>query len=103
VKATVLVVPGAQKQIEEAENWWRAHREAAPDLLAEEWEAALRMLAERPSVGRPAPRSRHRRLRIMLLPRTRYHVYFEHDETVGIVSVLALWSAVRGRRPRLRH
>jgi len=38
-------------------------------------------------------------LRRLLLRRTRYHLYYVHDETAGEVLILALWSAVSGRPP----
>lgn len=40
-------------------------------------------------------------IRRLLLERSRYHVYYTSDAASGVVVVLAVWSAVRGRRPPL--
>jgi len=42
-------------------------------------------------------------VRRILLSQSRYHVYYVHDEKRGEVLVLAIWSAVRGRGPRVRR
>jgi plasmid stabilization system protein ParE len=87
----------AQAQVDRIDAWWREHRQAAPDLFAEELEAALCALAETPALGvRYTPRPNVRRL---LLGRTRYHLYVTQD--AAKVYVVAVWSAHRGRGPRL--
>jgi plasmid stabilization system protein ParE len=87
----------AQAQVERIDAWWREHRPAAPSLFAEELEEALRRLAEAPaSTVRYPPRPGVRRL---LLPRTRHHLYVLEEGTR--VHVVAVWSAHRGRGPRL--
>jgi plasmid stabilization system protein ParE len=103
VSARVEVLPDALEQIEQAAAWWREHREASPELFADELAAAFTLLAEQPESGRPLPRPRFPRLRVLLMPRTRHHVYYEHDAGAGVVLVRALWGAVRGRRPPLRR
>jgi len=40
-------------------------------------------------------------LRRLLLPRSRYHVCYVHDSENDEVAILAVWSAVRGRGPKL--
>jgi plasmid stabilization system protein ParE len=87
----------ALAQIGRIDAWWRAHRPAAPELFAEELEAGLRRLAEVPSAALTyAPKAGVRRL---LLRRTRHHLYVV--ESPEAVHVVAVWSAVRGRGPRL--
>ena len=41
-------------------------------------------------------------VRRLLLPKSRYHLYYEYDADSKELTVLALWGAVRGRRPPLR-
>jgi plasmid stabilization system protein ParE len=96
----VKVVEFADEAREHAGNidaWWRANRRAAPDLFTNELDKASLTLAENPALGRRyEPRPGVRRL---LLPRTRYHVYFvEESERVLVV---AIWGANRGRGPDL--
>jgi plasmid stabilization system protein ParE len=87
----------AQSQVERIDAWWREHRQAAPDLFAEELEEALRTLAETPAVAvRYAPKPGVRRL---LLRRTHHHLYVVGEP--ARVYVVAVWSAYRGRGPRL--
>ncbi len=87
----------AQAQVDHIDAWWRENRRAAPNLFAEELEQALRTLAETPAVAvRYAPKPSVRRL---LLGRTHHHLYV--IEEAGRVYVVAVWSAYRGRGPRL--
>ena len=93
----VEVSAEAQAQVDRIDAWWRESRPAAPDLFAEELEAALRALAETPAVAvRYAPKPGVRRL---LLRRTHHHLYV--IEEAARVFVVAVWSAYRGRGPRL--
>ena len=65
---------------EEFDAWWQRERVSAPDLFVEEFGAALERLAMAPSAG-PVYVGGHRRdLRRLLLPRTRYHVYYLAEE-----------------------
>jgi plasmid stabilization system protein ParE len=69
-------------------------------LFNEELRAALDQIRTAPQLGsayQVVAGQEHGRL---LMPRTRYHVYYR---VVGRdrVRVVAVWSAVRGRGPRL--
>ncbi len=86
-----------QAQVDRIDAWWQENRPAAPNLFAEELEAALHALAETPAVAvRYAPEPGVRRL---LLRRTHHHLYV--IEEAARVCVVAVWSAYRGRGPRL--
>lgn len=101
MKAQVRSVPTADEQIAAADAWWRVNRPSAQDLFAEELRAAMKLLTDAPETGQ---RRRHKKvpgLRRLLLPGSRYHVYYSHDSNRKEVLLLAVWSAVRGRRPRL--
>ena len=99
----IEVLPDALQQIEQAAAWWHEHRTAAAGLFRAELEAAFRQLERMPDAGRPFPRRLFPHLRVLLMPRTRYHVYYEHDAAGEVVLVRAVWSAVRSRRPPLRR
>jgi plasmid stabilization system protein ParE len=87
----------AQAQMQRIDAWWRENRPSAPDLFADELEQALGALESSPRLGvRYEPRPGVRRL---LLRQTHYHLYFLEEEER--VYVLAVWSAFRGRGPRL--
>lgn len=87
----------AQAEVERIDAWWRENRPAAPDLFSDELERALAVLGDTPALGgRYEAKPGVRRL---LLRRTHYHLYFvERAERVYVVSV---WSAYRGRGPKL--
>jgi plasmid stabilization system protein ParE len=87
----------AQAQVDRIDAWWRENRTAAPDLFAEELEAALRMLSERPALAvQYAAKPSVRRL---LLRRTHHHLYV--IEEAARLYVVAIWSAHRERGPAL--
>jgi len=101
VTARVIVSDDAQAQSERADDLWRSNRADAPDLFDEEYSKALELLERYPDIGKR--RRRVPGLRVLLLRETRYHVYYVHDTEAEEVIVLAVWSAVRGRRPPLKR
>ena len=40
-------------------------------------------------------------IRRILMPRTRYHVYYVIDDAASLVTIRAVWHAARGRGPEL--
>jgi plasmid stabilization system protein ParE len=69
-------------------------------VFDEELRAALDQIRTAPQLGSAyqiMPGREHRRV---LMPETRYHVYYRVTAP-DRVRVLAIWSAVRGRGPRL--
>jgi hypothetical protein len=97
----VVVAPQADAQIKAASAWWRDNRKSAPDLLRDELGAALLLLAERPEIGR---RIRNRRLgsvRLLVLRRTSYVLYYRVVPAAREAHVVHLRHA-RRRPLRLR-
>jgi len=101
MKVRVRATSEAHSQALLAAVWWRANRPAARDLFIHELAGALDLLERAPNAGRRYPAGSIPGLRRLLLPSTRYHVYYVHDSEAGEVIVLAVWSAVRGRGPRV--
>lgn len=97
----VRITARARSHVRGRREWWVRHRPAAVALFDEELEQALHLVAEMPMAGTPWPTARNAKLRRMLMPRTHSHVYFHFDETAGVVVVLAVWGAARGRAPKL--
>lgn len=93
----------AARAIQEAvrcARWWRDHRPAAAGLFDGELRIALDQIRAAPRLGCTylvAEGHEHRRL---LMPRTRHHVYYRVVEPDRVL-VVSVWSAVRGRGPRL--
>ena len=98
---SVVVAPAARAQASKIADWWRAHRPSAPDLFADELEAAFVRVAATPKSIRIYRESKGRFVRRLLLPRTSYHLFFEVNDQKRQVNVLAVWHTARGRDPRL--
>ncbi len=101
MKAEVWQTPRAEHHILEISAWWRGNRPASPDLFRRELEGAIDLLEHSPDAGRRYADVGIPGLRRLLLPRTRYHVYYVHEEAAQKVLILAVWSAIRGRGPEL--
>jgi plasmid stabilization system protein ParE len=97
----VHIAPRALSQIDEVTAWWKLNRPAAATLVADELEAAVERLACAPSSGAVYNRGDFRSVRRLLLPRTRYHAYYEIDEAAHVVRIVAFWHAARRHGPRL--
>jgi len=101
-KFRVDFAPAALEQAEAVHAWWHEYRPAAPTLFRDELEAAVRRLEDSPRLGVRYEKADVAGMRRLLLPRTRYHVYFVVEEAMRLVRVHAIWHAARGRGPALR-
>ena len=75
----VWATPKAEAQAHVADEWWREHRHASPELFNQELAGAADMLTAAPEIGRLYPEGGVPGMRRLLLPGTRYHVYYVHD------------------------
>jgi len=92
----VVVLPKADRQLDMIDVWWRAHRLASPDLFMTEFERARARLAIFPDSGR-----RYGLARFVMLPVTRYLLYYAVDDAKAVVRILAIRSAHHGPIARL--
>jgi len=51
-RLSLVVWEQAAKQIEEANDWWREHREGSPDALAADLARAFDLISRQPAPGR---------------------------------------------------
>jgi plasmid stabilization system protein ParE len=91
----VELSPEALERAQAIRSWWIDNREAAPDLFADELGAALRKLAVTPRTGAPYDAPGFREMRRVLMPRTRYHVYYTVDDDSRLVRVHGIWHTAR--------
>ena len=84
----------AKRQFFAAQAWWRANRRAARNALREELLEARGLLSFAPLSGQVAE-EHGESVRRMLLPTTRYHLYYTVDEVAAVVRVVLLWHASR--------
>jgi len=101
VTARIVTTRVAEIDAHKARDWWRDNRPAAPSLFEDELTEALALLVEQPNAGKPAPRPDYPKLRRLVMRRTRYLIFYEYNAESGEVLVRRIWSALRGRPPRL--
>jgi plasmid stabilization system protein ParE len=97
---TLELSPRAAREAERCARWWRENRPAASMLFEQELGLALDQIRSAPQLGIAYRVMRDREHRRVLMPETRYHVYYRMTDP-NRVRVVAVWSAVRGRGPRL--
>lgn len=97
----LIVAPSAEGQIRRISAWWHNNRPAAPRRFETELADTLMALVTMPTLGIHYAERRDIVIRRVLLPRSRYHVYFSHDEQADIVEIRAIWHSARGRGPAL--
>jgi plasmid stabilization system protein ParE len=101
VKRRVVFTDQARQQASDAHEWWMANRAAAPFAFIDELDEAREKLSTAPNSG---PRvKRFGDVRQLLLPKTRYHLYYVHHEEKRVVEILSVWSAVRGKKPPVKR
>ena len=89
----------AERRIELVDQWWRAHRREAPDLLKQELSGARLRLAQDPYAG-TAVVIGGKQLRKLLLQRTEQWLYYAVRPKQQLIVVQTLWGARRGRDPK---
>jgi plasmid stabilization system protein ParE len=95
----VELSPEALEQAQTIRAWWIENRQAAPDLFVDELGAAIRKLGAVPRGGARYEASPIREMRRVLMPRTRYHIYYTVDDSSRLVRVHAIWHTSRGQGP----
>lgn len=95
----VEVTPRALAQLERAAKWWAVNRPAAPGAIANDFEAASKLLALQPGIGERSASRKYPELRSLQLDRVRCDVYYH--VLPGKVVILAFWHSNRGSAPRL--
>jgi plasmid stabilization system protein ParE len=75
--------------------WWLENREAAPDLFIDELGRTLQKLERFPHLGAPYVRAEVEGMRRILLPQSRYHIYYTVVEEGEMVRVHAIWHLAR--------
>lgn len=87
----------AEKHLATIDAWRHANRSSAPELFLAEATAAFDALLAAPLTGRTISVRSATGVRRIVLRTTRYHVHYQVERDT--VTVVAIWSAVRGRGP----
>lgn len=88
----------ARREARRIDERWRAHADHR-QLFVDELDAALEHVLADPTIGAPYDAATMEPVRRVRLPKTDYFVYYTVQPAE--VVVLALWSARRGRQPKL--
>jgi plasmid stabilization system protein ParE len=97
----VEIEPTAELQLLDLDAWWRECRPAARSRVTDEYARLLAMLAERPEVGAPYRHKDVRNVRWLRMKGTPYLVYYHHESGSDLVTIVAVWSGMRGEGPPL--
>jgi plasmid stabilization system protein ParE len=89
----------AQRQIHEADTWWRTNRDKAPNAIREELERIETLLAFRSYVGARATNVRLAGVRKIHVERIHYDVYYRIVESSEYIEIVAFWSSRGGSGP----
>lgn len=89
---TIVVTDAAEEQLREIVEWWYEHRDTSPQLVMDEFERCVALLASSPDVGVRFHRGRVPGVRRLVMRRTKHHVYSLHDEVNSMVYILAVWA-----------
>lgn len=95
----VLLLEEARRQLELEDDWWRANRDH-PEVLLEDFIAALKHLMRIPEAGKTYRTIGGKRIQRVLMRRARCHVYYFHDRENDQIEIHSIWGAQR-RRPHL--
>lgn len=91
----------ADRDVDRIDAWWRKNRPAAPDLFEQELGEVLSRFQTPGVMLGTERRSRGGTvLYRLLLERTGQLLYFRR-ENPGLITVVCIWGARRGREPKL--
>jgi plasmid stabilization system protein ParE len=95
----VRIAPIAVEQIGAVRAWWRLNRRGGQELFDRELRHALELIQRAPRASKRFDSVDGAEVRRVLLPRSRYAIYFVIEETE--ILVVALWHQSRGSGPPL--
>lgn len=94
---SVAFLPKARAEMTTIGRWWNQNRRESPRLFREEIHGVLSRLREQPELGERVEGA----IRRLLLPRTRYYLYYRVVGDARTVIVLSIWHTARGSGPAL--
>ena len=90
----------ADRQIREADRWWRQNRDKAPNAIREELERIGALIAFRPHIGARATNLKLAGVRLIHIERIHHNVYYRVvGEPPEYIEIVAFWGSRRGSEP----
>jgi plasmid stabilization system protein ParE len=97
----VLISADAEAQLATIRAWWLSNRPSAPELFDRELDVAIATLRHA-AHSFPAYRAEaDSEIRRVLLPRSRYALYYSIAPDDDVVLIVAVWHTARGSGPSL--
>ena len=99
MRARLKVAGNAERQIQQASDWWFDNRLAAEGLFRQELGRAFELICSQPAAGPKATNVVLPNVRRVLLARTGYYLYYSYatEGTDSVVSVLGRRSMLFSR------
>lgn len=90
----------ADRQIEEADRWWRKNRDKAPHAIREELARIGALIASQPQLGARATNVKLLGVRRIHIERIYHHIYYRIvGSPPAYVEIVAFWGSRRGSGP----
>jgi hypothetical protein len=90
----------ADRQMREADLWWRQNRDKAPNAIREELERVGALIAFQPNVGARAVNAKLRGVRRIHIERIHYDLYYRAiGSPPEYLEIVAFWGSRRGSGP----
>lgn len=89
----------ADRQIREADAWWRVNRTSAPNAIREGLERVSTLIASHPNIGTRARNVRLRSVRRIHIERVQYDIYYRVVGNPAYLQIVAFWSSRRRSAP----
>lgn len=88
----------AKRELQRLDKWWRENRDYK-DVFIDEFEHTVMTIEDMPNIGRRYRTSRGNEVLCVLMPTTRFHIFYVIEGDV--VKIASVWGAERGRGPKL--
>lgn len=98
IRRKVRFTATAREHVRHFKQWWQKNS-VRPEILTQDLEEALKMLALLPGIGSPYPTAPIAGVRRFYIERLMSHLYYTFDEREVVIR--ALWHARRGSGPDL--
>ena len=96
----VDITDKASLQLHELASWWARHRADSRHQVFEEFERVIARLEENPDSGTPDQDIDE--IQWLQLEGTPYKIYYDYQPESEIVTIHAVWSGMRGKKPPVR-
>ena len=93
--------PRAKRRATAIKKWWLANRPAVSDLFERELAQATEQLEATPTLRTIYGTIGGKVVMRLLLPKSEQHLYYSVDKEAGVIGLITIWGARRGRPPKL--